>query len=111
MPSFCGVIVLFYFLRVTIFVGLYSAESHVLCFVFCILLFFFFFYFFFPTPFLLSGDKSTIYVLLSTVYILFDTVYGLKNIKNGSTILFTHLKIILLQCFQFSVFNFQFQQK
>ena len=27
-------------------------------------------------------------------------------IKNGSTSLFTHLKIILLQCFQFSVFSF-----
>ena len=26
----------------------------------------------------------------------------------GPTILFTHLKIILLQCFQFSVFSFQF---
>ena len=40
--------------------------------------------------------------------ILFDTVYGLKNIKNGSMILFTYLKIILLQYFQFSVFSFQF---
>ena len=28
----------------------------------------------------------------------------------GPTLLFTHLKIILLQCFQFSVFSFQFQQ-
>ena len=28
------------------------------------------------------------------------------SLKMGPTILFTHLKIILLQCFQFSVFNF-----
>ena len=28
-----------------------------------------------------------------------------KTLKLGSTVLFTHLKIILLQCFQFSVFN------
>ena len=42
------------------------------------------------------------------------TVYGPTNftfqqlflLKMGPTILFTHLKIILLQCFQFSVFNF-----
>ena len=27
------------------------------------------------------------------------------TLKLGSTILFTHLKIILLQCFQFSVIN------
>ena len=28
------------------------------------------------------------------------------SLKMGSTVLFTHLKIILLQCFQFSVFSF-----
>ena len=37
------------------------------------------------------------------------TVHVLKILKMGSTILFTHLKIILLQYFQFSVFSFQFQ--
>ena len=31
-----------------------------------------------------------------------------KTLKLGPTVLFTHLKIILLQCFQFSIFNFQF---
>ena len=31
-------------------------------------------------------------------------------LKIGSMVLFTHLKFILLQCFQFSVFSFQFQQ-
>ena len=35
-----------------------------------------------------------------TVAILF---MHLKRLKMGSTVLFTHLKIILLQCFQFSV--------
>ena len=34
------------------------------------------------------------------------TVHTLKNIKNGHTVLFTHLKIILLQYFQFSIFSF-----
>ena len=36
----------------------------------------------------------------STVYALF---MHLKILKMGPTVLFTHLKIILLQCFQFSV--------
>ena len=34
----------------------------------------------------------------------FSTTFSLKI---GPTILFTHLKIILLQCFSFSVFSFQ----
>ena len=33
----------------------------------------------------------------------FSTIFSLKL---GSTALFTHLKIILLQCFRFSVFSF-----
>ena len=38
---------------------------------------------------------------------LFITVHVLKKIlKMGLTVLFTHLKIILLQYFQFSVFSF-----
>ena len=44
--------------------------------------------------------------LLRTVHALFthylrdpQPLYSEKNIKNGSTVLFTHLKIILLQCF------------
>ena len=32
-----------------------------------------------------------------------------KNLKMGPTVLFTHLKIILLQCFQFSVFMMNVQ--
>ena len=38
-----------------------------------------------------------------TVAILF---MHLKILKMGLMVLFTHLKIILLQCFQFSVFSF-----
>ena len=33
------------------------------------------------------------------------------SLKMGSMVLFTHLKIILLQCFQFTFFNFQFSAK
>ena len=32
--------------------------------------------------------------------------YQFFSLKMGPTVLFTHLKIILLQCFQFSVFSF-----
>ena len=41
-----------------------------------------------------------------TVHTLFTY---LKILKMGLTILFTYLNIILLQCFQFSVFSFQQQ--
>ena len=34
-----------------------------------------------------------------------NTFFSKNNFKNGSTALFTHLKIILLQYFQFSVIN------
>ena len=51
--------------------------------------FFSFFFFFFPACVSALGDKCTIHVL--------------KNLKMDLTVLFTHLKIILLQCFKFSV--------
>ena len=38
--------------------------------------------------------------------VLFVHCSSEKKLKIGPTVLFTHLKIILLQCFQFSVFNF-----
>ena len=41
---------------------------------------------------------------LRTHKLHFSTTFLLKM---GLTVLFTHLKIILLQCFQFSVFNFR----
>ena len=41
-----------------------------------------------------------------TVHWTYNHFIQKKNIKNGShTALFTHLKIILLQCFRFSVFS------
>ena len=63
--------------------------------------------FFFLAAFVDFGGQI---LLLWTVNTLFtycaDTVYVLKILKIGPTVLFTHLKIILLQCFQFSVFSF-----
>ena len=60
--------------------------------------FFFFFFFFLRmnsnlTWFTMQETKITIHALFITVY---NTVYVLKNIKMGPTVLFTHLKIILL---------------
>ena len=64
------------------------------------------------------NSKSTVYILcgrqiLLCIYCLY-TVHGTHNhfiqkkiLKMGPTVLFTHLKIILLQCF--SVFSFSFQ--
>ena len=44
--------------------------------------------------------------VLCTVYETRKYIFLTKTtLKLGSTILFTHLKIILLQCFQFSVIN------
>ena len=40
-----------------------------------------------------------------------SVIMHLKILKISLTVLFTHLKIILLQCFYFSDFNFQFQKK
>ena len=58
------------------------------------------FFFFFLARVFALGDKSN-------VHALFSTVHGLKKIlKMGPTVLFTHLKIILLQRFQFSVSSF-----
>ena len=69
----------------------------------------FFFFFSAWTVNLLCRDKND---CLGTVAVLFtycsSTVHALKILKMGPTVLFTHLKIILLQCFQFSIFSFQF---
>ena len=63
------------------------------------------FYFFF---FLRVNSNLTWIHCLRTVQYCSYTVHVLKILKMGPTILFTHLNIILLQCFQFSVFSFQF---
>ena len=65
------------------------------------------FFFFFAR--VLEGTKFTVPVLFNTVHALFQycswdpqSLYsGKKNLKMGPTVLFIHLKIILLQCFQF----------
>ena len=50
----------------------------------------------FPAPFNQLFNHGTHKSHLSTTF----------SLKMNLTVLFTHLKIILLQCFQFSVFNF-----
>ena len=81
---------------------LVSAETNVHVFISPFLSFFFFFSTW--TVNLLCRDKN---YCLCTVAVLFtycsSTVHVLKM---SPTVLFTHLKIILLQCFQFSVFSF-----
>ena len=61
---------------------------------------FLFFFFFFVQPTMV--DRSSVTVFLCTVYrshkLYFLSIFSLKM---GPTVLFTHLKIILLQCFQF----------
>ena len=51
----------------------------------------------------------TVQETLCTIYALFPepttTLFRKKKLKIGFIVLFTHLKLILLQCFQFSVFN------
>ena len=65
---------------------------------------FFFFFFFFQLHIV---DFSAINSDLCTVHeshkLHFLSTFSLKM---GPTVLFTHLKFILLQCFQFSVFSF-----
>ena len=81
-------------------------EKHLrLCFTFS-------FFFFFFTRFSVLGTRCTVHVLLSTIHAMLSIVYALfagpttilfrkKILKIGLTVLFTHLKIILQQCFQF----------
>ena len=66
-------------------------------FTFCI---FFSFFLFFDAR--ISETKSTVHALFTGPT---TTLFRKKNLKMGPTTLFTHLKIILLQCFQFSFFN------
>ena len=70
------------------------------------------FFFFFPHAFQRQNlakifDFSAHQWVTCTVHdthkLHFSTTFSLKM---GSTALFTHLKIILLQCFQFSIFSF-----
>ena len=63
------------------------------------------FFFFFPYTWTTSHG-FTVQGTKITIHALFINIHTLKNIKMGPTVLFTHLKIILLQYFQFSVFSF-----
>ena len=87
-----------------------------LCFLLSFSFSFFFFFFFFSLHVFCFRPRDnyhcsvTVQYCLCTASVLFihcsNTVHTFKNIKNCLTVLFTYLKIILLQCFQFSVFSF-----
>ena len=78
----------FFFAR-TLSVGLDPRfQTHV-----CVFRPLFFSFFFFPSVWTVKSHEFTIQGTKSIVHVLFT----------GLTILFTHLKIILLRCFQFSV--------
>ena len=81
-------------------------------FEFCVCIFLLFFFFFLLLhPFQRRKNSLFTYYLTLFRYCL-RTVHGThshfiqKKLKMGPTVLFTHLKIILLQYFQFSIFNF-----
>ena len=93
----------------------FSAES---CGVFSSFFWFFLFYFYFFFHTFQGGRRQNLLFMRQmslfthysgTVYALFmgiTTTLLKKILKMGPTVLFTHLKIILLQYFQFLVFNF-----
>ena len=69
-------------------------------------------FFFFPLHAFQLGDRSycshcvvTIHTLFRTVHVLFTHFSATFSLKMVPTTLFTYLKIILLQYFQFSVFS------
>ena len=87
-----------YPLFVSVWIGLFLH----LRFAFSVFFFFFFFFFFF-TRFAL-GDNYHCSRIIATLFMgPTTTLFRKKILKMGPTALFTHLKIILLQCFQFSV--------
>ena len=81
----------------------------------CFFFFFFLFLFFLPLHAFQRGTKFIVHVRFNIVHTLFryclHTVHKTYShfiqkkyiLKMGHAILFTHLKIILLQCFQFSI--------
>ena len=63
-------------------------------------------YFFFPAvTFLLFFCEQSSYTIHGSHKLHFSATFSLKM---SHTVLFTHLKIILLQCFSFFSFSFQF---
>ena len=70
-------------------------------------LFFFLFLFFFFHAFPAFREKNYCSRTVAALFMGPTTTLFRKNIlKMGPTVLFTHLKIILLQCFQFLIFSF-----
>ena len=80
-----------------------------------------FFFFFFSRVLeycgycLINSNSKCWLFAVNSVYIYCSRTHkfyflSIFSLKMGPTLLFTYLKIILLQCFQFSVFSFQFQQ-
>ena len=66
-----------------------------------VLLFFFFFW-----EIRVSASGMLFQWVLYTVYETYKPLLSTKfSLKMSLAVLFTHLKIILLQCFQFSIFN------
>ena len=64
-----------------------------------------FFFFFIHTQQLLG--ESVLFITGCALFItVLHTVHQKKKLKMGPMTLFTHLKIILLQFFQFSIFSF-----
>ena len=93
-------------LRLRVRLGSVFCASHVCVFTF------FLFFFFLSRDFLLFFSAQCTPVgpmqCSRTHKLHFLATFSLKM---GSMVLFTHLKIILLQCFQFTFFNFQFSAK
>ena len=83
---------------------LVSAKTNVHVFIFTFPSFFFFFFSSAWTVNLLCRDKNYCSYIVAVLFTYCSiTVHALKILKMGPAVLFTHLKIILLQCFQFSV--------
>ena len=78
--------------KTCIHVSVWLARFLAFCCVHVFCLFFFFFFFL-----RVNSNLTWVYCLTLFIHCL-----RIKNIKIGLTILFTHLKIISLQCFQFS---------
>ena len=59
-------------------------------------------FFFSPSARVSIGGQKLLFTHCFVLFMHFSAIFSLKM---GPMILFTHLKIILLQCFQFSVFS------
>ena len=66
---------------------------------------FFFFLACMNSNFTVHAHGFTVHEIRCTVHRTYNNFMKKKILKMGTTALFTHLKIILLQCFQFSVFS------